>query len=422
MYIRKSSYLFASALLAHLIFSGVEAKIIGEVTEQQNKRSVSSPVRAGKMAYKHEVTNSQERDEFEFQKTDIGGTYWYGWSYYFTESVLKAKGFTIITQIGAYPSNPANGGYPCGGIGSKISVREGAINLDLQYSGGGNNRKCTKYKLHPVDGLENKWTDFVMHAKWTGNEDGFLKIWMRIGGDAGKWEQKIDYKGRTFWNNEGNGPYMKLGVYLGSSGNGSRLLYMDEYRHGDSSSSFEEVDPGGKGGSVPPPSPEPGNVSISLASGWNLISLPTSPASSSISDVLSGISGKYSAVYAYDGTNYESYVPGSTSNDLTTMVPGRGYWIYMDSQATLNVPRSQATKNVQLKAGWNLAGYPSTVTAPVGQALSSINGKYEVIYAYDSSSNQYKGYVPGGESDLTQIEPGRGYWIYATADTTWSVQ
>jgi hypothetical protein len=331
--------------------------------------------------------------------------------------VLKAKGFTIITQMGAYPSNPANGGYPCGGIGSKISVREGAIFLDFQYSGGGNNRKCTKHRLASVDGLENKWTDFVMHAKWTGDLDGFLKIWMRT--DGGQWVQKIDYEGRTFWNNEGNGPYMKLGVYLGSSGNGYRLLYMDEYRHGDSTSSFDEVEPGGKGG--PPPTPTPGNFSLSLAPEWNLISLPVQPSNKAIDNVLSSISGKFAAVYAYDGNDYQSYVPGASSNSLTTMETGRGYWIYMNSGATLQATRNPAPKNVQLKVGWNLVGFPSTTTTPIAQALSSISGKYQVVYAYDTTSKTYKGYTPGGNMELTTMEPGLGYWIFVTANTTWTV-
>jgi len=26
-----------------------------------------------------------------------------------------------------------------------------------------------------------KWVDFVMHVKWTGDSDGFLKLWVKEG-------------------------------------------------------------------------------------------------------------------------------------------------------------------------------------------------------------------------------------------------
>jgi hypothetical protein len=77
--------------------------------------------------------------------------------------------------------------------------------------------------------------------------------------------------------------------------------------------------------------------------------------------------------------------------------------------------------SIELKVGWNLVGYNSTSAQSVTSALASIEGKYVSIYAFDSANNSYRGYVPGHQNDLTQLEPGRGYWIYASANVTWTI-
>jgi hypothetical protein len=406
----KAIYLSLTLLLGFFCTTA-EAKILGEVSEHHNKRSIASPVRSGKVAYKHEVTNSGERDEYEFRKTDIGGTYWYGFSYYFTESITKSSGFTIINQIGAYPSNRANGSFPCGGIGSKMSVRDGSIMFDFQYSGGGNNRKCTRHKLASVEGLENKWTDFVMHAKWTGDEDGFLKIWMRAEGSP--WEVKLDYKGRTFWNNEGNGPFFKLGIYLGNPGNGYRLMYTDEYRHGDATSSFEEVEPG-RDRPIP-------IATIDLLQGWNLVSLPIQPFDYRIDKVLTDAAATIDSVYSFNGTAYQGYTPGDAANTLTRMESGIGYWLYSNTATKFSVAGTLPQSSLKLKAGWNLVGFNGQQSTPISAATASIQSAVEAIYSFDTTNNNYKSYFPGETSDLTALEPGRGYWVYVSGDTTWTL-
>jgi hypothetical protein len=67
---------------------------------------------------------------------------------------------------------------------------------------------------------------------------------MKIGND--QYTQKLDYKGPSYWNNEGNGPYFKMGLYKGDpnfKGPAPRTVFTDEYRLGNDKSSFEEVSP-----------------------------------------------------------------------------------------------------------------------------------------------------------------------------------
>jgi hypothetical protein len=259
------------------------------------------------------------------------------------------------------------------------------------------------------------WTDFVMHVKWTGNSDGFLKIWART--NNGPWKIRLDYKGATFWNNEGSGPNLKWGLYAGSGG--SRTIYTDEMRIGDAESSFQEVAPGG--GSPDSQTGTDANFDLKLKTGWNLISLPVSPADSSINSLLSSITGKYDAIYSYDTSlnQYQSYIPGESSNSLSTLEPGRGYWIYLNQDAQISLRGSLLTTSVSLKSGWNLAGFNSTQSSSVDVALKSLEGKFSAVYGFDGKS--YMSYIPGDENGLKTLEPGKGYWIYASEAANWTL-
>jgi hypothetical protein len=174
-------------------------------------------------------------------------------------------------------------------------------------------------------------------------------------------------------------------------------------------------------GGTPQTPPSGSSTVLSLKEGWNLISVPVQPSNTAVETVLSSINGKYSALYAYNGNSYEVYEPGEASSDLKKVEAGRGYWIYMTSAANLTINGSAANKSVQLKTGWNLVGYNSQQSSPASQALSSIAGKYMAVYSFDTATNSYRSYIPGEDSNLSTIEPGLGYWIYANENITWSL-
>jgi hypothetical protein len=163
------------------------------------------------------------------------------------------------------------------------------------------------------------------------------------------------------------------------------------------------------------------SFSISLTTGWNLISLPLQPSNSEIGTVIQGIKDLVEVIYAYTGTDYISYIPRASSNTLTSMVAGQGYWVYMSSNATLTVSGSDAPMSINLRAGWNLIGYNKTQGMPISQAVKSIDGHFSAIYGFNPTSNTYSSYGPGTDNTLTEFEPGRGYWIYATAAITWTL-
>lgn len=221
---------------------------------------ITSPVRAGAKAFLHWVDRCGERSELSLDKTEIGGTYWYGWSMLIPDQELSDS-YDILAQWMAYPT-PRR--MECGAAGSYMIRSGNNVTLKLQRQGERSDIECDEFPIAEISDIRGKWVDYVMQAKWTGNSDGFLKMWVKVGN--GEYVQKVNYNGRTFWNDEDTGPYMKLGLYKGDpgwSGNAPQRIYTDEYRLGDTSSSFSEVAPGG--GSTPPiqrPIPQPGSKLI----------------------------------------------------------------------------------------------------------------------------------------------------------------
>jgi hypothetical protein len=209
--------------------------------------NTGEPVRAGKVAFKHWVNTKGERSELAMQRTKIGGTYWYGWSMLLPQEFDHRGSDTIVMQLASWPT-PRNGKFPHSANGPYLEFQpDGRLIMHLQHKGEDKDMVCDDFVVaEDVSKLKGKWLDVVMHAKWTGDRDGLFKLWLKVGSD--EFAQKVDYSGRTWWNDEDTGPYLKLGAYMGEPGwrgPAERTVYIDEYRLGDEKSSFKEVAPAG---------------------------------------------------------------------------------------------------------------------------------------------------------------------------------
>lgn len=178
-------------------------------------------------------------------------------------------------------------------------------------------------------------------------------------------------------------------------------------------------------GEAPPPVEPPEPVtSVSLDSGWNLISLPLVPNDPSIDTVLSDIQADVNGTYGiwtWDACVpawYSSYPEDSTwAEGLDYVVDGAGYWIYMDSSGSFDVDGYEVPTGNQLPSfypvckGWNLIGFKSVTAKPASEYLTGIEygDNYIIIYSYKNGA--YSVIQPDD-----QFEPGLGYWI-AIKDT-----
>jgi hypothetical protein len=179
-------------------------------------------------------------------------------------------------------------------------------------------------------------------------------------------------------------------------------------------------------GSVTTPAEQ--QVEMDLHQGWNLISLQVDPWDHTLQSVLASVWDNVNSVWAYDANpGWQRYVAAGPDflNDLTTMETGRGYWISVDGEPMLSITGIQIIDTaIQLRQGWNLAGYNASTPQPREDALASIDGKYSSIWTYDSSTGEWLRYVVGGAeflNTLTQLEPGRAYWINASEDCVWDI-
>ncbi|MCG2768192.1 MAG: hypothetical protein L6435_07395, partial [Anaerolineae bacterium] len=187
------------------------------------------------------------------------------------------------------------------------------------------------------------------------------------------------------------------------------------------------------GAPTPTPTPTPIAGTLLLASGWNLVSVPEHPDDTSPAAVLSSIAGHYDLVYAYDASDqndpWKRFDPSapSFSNDLLTIDESKGLWLHTTSSVSWVLPSSTSpSPTTPLQAGWNLIGYPSLNAQPIGDALASIAGKYDLVFAYNAfdQADPWKMYDPSAPpeaNDLIVMAPGSGYWIRVTHSGDWTL-
>jgi hypothetical protein len=180
--------------------------------------------------------------------------------------------------------------------------------------------------------------------------------------------------------------------------------------------------------------------SISLYTGWNLVSFNLHPTDTAITSVLSSISGNYDLVYAWDATgahsssgNWMMYDPDVPPfvNSLADLDETMGFWINMTSADTLDitgtVPVATSINLSTNAGGWNLIAYPSGVNRAMPAALSDngIGTDFSLVYAYHANVSSpwmlFDLGAPPFVNSLTELAPGWGYWVKVSADNTWNV-
>jgi YD repeat-containing protein len=169
------------------------------------------------------------------------------------------------------------------------------------------------------------------------------------------------------------------------------------------------------------------------AAGFQLLSIPAAAADLSPESVLAPISGSYTRVFAFancDATDpWKLYDPADAAgSDLAAITPEIGFWLEAEPGTALPLggPAAESTL-LRLCPGWNLIGYPSDFARAVPVALAPIAGKYLRVYGYGPARSAgpwavHDVAVPDWANDLRALEPGRGYWIYATEEVTFELR
>jgi predicted extracellular nuclease len=178
------------------------------------------------------------------------------------------------------------------------------------------------------------------------------------------------------------------------------------------------------------PTPTSVAVQIPLAAGWNLIAIPLVLDDPSPAAAFASIAGQYDVVYAYEGCDsgnpWRRFNPNAPPwvNNLTAVDAAHGYWLRTTEATVLTLTGTPAENtSIGLCRGWNLIGYPSAAPVLLPDALSGIAGQYSLVYAYDAldPADPWKRFAPMAPpitNDLTELGPGKGYWLLMTTDAT----
>jgi predicted porin len=159
---------------------------------------------------------------------------------------------------------------------------------------------------------------------------------------------------------------------------------------------------------------------LSLKQGWNLIGTNSETS-------LSGISGSLGSdnllvVQGPTKTYQKAYVDAGTSflNDFDGFEIGKGYWVKLNSAATLTYTPSNFSSNqeISLNTGWNLIDPLSSMTI---DNIKSALGSDNLLVIQGPTKTYQKAYVDAGTSflnDFEEFEVGKGYWVKVSSSAT----
>ncbi len=161
----------------------------------------------------------------------------------------------------------------------------------------------------------------------------------------------------------------------------------------------------------------PQSINLTLAVGWNLISVPVTIGNNTVAEAFAEIDHGdiYTWIPAPAGGSYLKL----DADDVID--PHRAYWISITSAPTEPVtltgePVSVDEWSASLFTGWNMVGTPwSENPIPLNDLGDGGSGTLQddAIYWWDAENRTYELILPDGD-----ITPGVGYWMACTADCT----
>ncbi len=100
-------------------------------------------------------------------------------------------------------------------------------------------------------------------------------------------------------------------------------------------------------------------------------------------------------------------------------VSGIMFGISNSPSAMSSIPTDEG---MRLYIGWNMVAFMGSTPMSIAEAMSSISGKFTVVWIYDASKPGWLKYLANGPNflnDLEQVKPGFAYWIQVTEECIW---
>jgi hypothetical protein len=205
----------------------------------RSANTVTSPVRSGQYSARFELhrgdatVSSSKRAEVSEPTPRPGARErverWYGFSIFLPEEWVSDPSAEILTQW----HHAADTGSPPLALGTK----DGQWQISRHWENHEEHALPSRYET-------GRWTDWVVHARWSPGTDGLVEAW-RDGSEVYCRTGKNKY-------DDGRPVYMKFGIYKwdwqskpSRSRTDRRVMYYDSLRVADETGNRETVDPAG---------------------------------------------------------------------------------------------------------------------------------------------------------------------------------
>jgi len=177
-------------------------------------------------------------------------------------------------------------------------------------------------------------------------------------------------------------------------------------------------------------SPPPGAVVVQALNG-NWSNVAQLEATGQLPAAAASLPMPWNAIYRWDPLKRLLDKPGAYQrfyrnapayvSDMTTINQYDAYWVDgpPTNVASIN-PNPAPGRSIQLRKGWNNFTYTGTSHA-VGDALSSINGKYQQVLQFDNPAGKWLSYLPGQPrylNDFGGLFTLKVYWVLVSEDVT----
>jgi hypothetical protein len=140
------------------------------------------------------------------------------------------------------------------------------------------------------------------------------------------------------------------------------------------------------------------DAAIRVEAGWNMLSVPVSSPNMSVNGLFPGA---VSQAYGFSG--------GYTT--VTSLVPGKGYWLKFAVPETKQMKGTKHTGPIDLPGSWTMIGlYDRDVPA------DAVNTLPENIIV-----SQFFGFSPSGYVTVDTLRSGKGYWVKTTSPGTLNI-
>ncbi|RLB86333.1 MAG: hypothetical protein DRH26_17435, partial [Deltaproteobacteria bacterium] len=172
---------------------------------------------------------------------------------------------------------------------------------------------------------------------------------------------------------------------------------------------------------------------VETGTGWSLL---CSRISFNAADKLSN-ADKFVSAWKWENGGWAVYLSGGGTQAyaeskgfavLSTINPGEGFWVNSVGSETLSISGTPATGSLSLTQGWNLAGLKSDQGKSITDLISG--NETIIVSVWKWQDGGWAVYLPGeddggaayaagkGFSPLGDVNPGEGFWVNATQQTT----